>query len=287
MRLLALLFTLCFPFAAFSQPESPRFSFLQDSFFVAQPIKAFLVFSHPKEKEVFFPKGEELFEPFKVMSMEVFPTKTQNGHSIDSVIYTFQCFEVKDDKKSLKLPVWVWEGDSVATFSNTDTIYYVSSIKDTSAFILDRKILITSQEKYFLIRNLPLLATLSLITILGILFLRRPIEKRYISWLYNRKQREFSSQFKKIMKTGRNLDLALDIWKKHMQWLEEKPFTTMSTSEIMSQFSDIRLGEALKEIDANIYGGQDSEQIFLALQILFQKASFLFKVKKKATLKTY
>jgi hypothetical protein len=113
------------------------------------------------------------------------------------------------------------------------------------------------------------------------IFLRKPLERVLLKWRFRKRHYRFTQQFRKSMKSAEDLPASMELWKNHMEWLDDKPYATLSTSEITKQSGDQRLGEALKEIDGAIYGGLQSDRILIALQILYNEALDKFQIKRK------
>lgn len=287
-----LIFTYCvilFWTSIASGQEAPQLNFLQDSIAIGKPFSLSLTYKHPKDQDVFFPKSPNLFTGFELI--QVIPLETNTSHEIstDSVIYTLKSFEV-NGVQTLQLPLWqILNGDSLQLMSNVDTVFMKSNIADSllaKAEFKFRQGLIPNTQKinYSLIFRWFLIVLGSVAFFL--LFLRKPIERQYRKWKFNKRHYDFTQQFRKSMKAAENLPNSVELWKKHMEWLDGKPYTTLSSSEITKQSGDERLGEALKEIDASIYGGQNSERLLLALQILYDQALEKFKLKKSTYYKS-
>jgi hypothetical protein len=272
----------CLSFSVFSQ--APSLKFVQDTTSIGKEIKVSLSFSHPYDQDVFFPKSEQYFNKYILIESEPIETKTVKNISLDSVVYTLKTFEI-NDVQTLQLPVWqVVDGDSVALLSNVDTIYLKSQILDSllsAAEYRKRLDLVPSSQKFNYALVLRWFSILLGIVVFFFLFLKRPLEREWLKWKFRQKHAQFTQQFRKSMKSAEDISSSMALWKSHMEWLDQKPYTTLSTSEITIRSGDERLGEALREIDSAMYGGQTSDRILIALQILYNEALEKYRTKRK------
>lgn len=277
-------------FSSFGQQDSiPLLKSKTHEISLGETFQVSLEWKHPAEQEVFFPRDKSHFLPFKLVGLKPLETITENGTSKDEVQYELMTFEV-DDIQTLSLPVWYMEdGDSVRLVSNVDTLFYNSIIADS---VLDK-----SEFKWdpFWIKPKTgtnhwawvkwVLLVLSFLLIL-IFFLRKTIERSYLIWKFGKRQQAFALKFRKSMKEAEDLNNSVALWKEHMEWLDKIPYTSLSTSEITLRTENERLGEALKKVDAAIYGGEHSEQLLLALQILYNESNLTFRKRKKEFIKS-
>lgn len=264
--------------------QKPHLQFLQDSLGIGKTAEVSLSFAHPSNQDVFFAKSPELFSPFQLLSVNPTETRTNGDISVDSVLYTIKSFEI-NTFQTLRLPIWqIIDGDSIRVFSNFDTLFFDAQIPDSLLSTAEFKIrtnFIPSSSKI----NYPLILRwflgIVLFVAFFVLFLRMPLERLFLKWKFRRRHYKFTQQFRKSMKTAEELPSSMDLWKNHMEWLDDKPYTTLSTSEITKQSGDERLGEALKEIDGAIYGGIASDRILMALQLLYNEALEKYKTKRQ------
>lgn len=275
-----LIFCICWQMA---RGQNPQLRFFQDSVGLGKATMVSMSFSHPADRDVFFAQSPEFFVPFELVEVNALETQTEDGISTDSVIYTIKTFDVKAIQ-TLQLPVWeIIDGDSVRILSNIDTLLLKFQIPDSLLAFAEfktRNNYIPTSSKL----NYPLILRWTLgflgLVALFFIFLKRPLERLWLKWQFRRKHYRFTQQFRKSMKSAEDLPASMELWKKHMEWLDDKPYATLSTSEITKQSGDERLGEALKEIDGAIYGGLQSDRILIALQILYNEALDKFQIKR-------
>ncbi len=274
-------------FCADAIAQKPFLQFEKDSIALGHPFKTSLSFRHASNADVFFPDSNFVFAGFDLVAMEYFPTKTTDSISLDSVVYTLKSFEVKNTQY-LQLPVWLYlNGDSTQILSNKDSVFFKSQINDSNLaiepYLRFEDFMPLSKEFNYpaLLRNLSFLIIIGLI----IYFLFGKTIKNYLArYRFNRKHKIFTQKFKTLLRSDyatKNLNDAVILWKNHMEWLDQKPYTSMSTSEIKEVSNHENLAGALKEIDKAVYGGIAEGNLSLALQILYNNANEAFRKKKR------
>lgn len=290
LYILTFCLTTSWGFNSFGQQDSiPLLQSITNEVSLGKTFKVSLSWRHPAEQEVFFPRDKRHFFPYRLVNLRPLETITENGISKDEVQYELMTFEV-DSKQTLALPIWYMEdGDSVRLVSNVDTLFYNSIIADSlvenSEFKWDPFWIKPKTGTYNWAWAKWLLIVLSSLLIL-IFFLRKTIERRYLTWKFGKRQQAFAFKFRRSMKEAEDLNNSVALWKEHMEWLDKIPYTSLSTSEITLRTENERLGEALKKVDAAIYGGEHSEQLLLALQILYNESNLTFRKRKKEFIKS-
>ncbi len=83
MRGVVLLFL---TFSAWAQ--KPKVYFFEDSVMVGKEIKMALSYRHSSKSDIIFPDSSYDFTPFQFVRYELFETRTEEGKSLDSVVYT-------------------------------------------------------------------------------------------------------------------------------------------------------------------------------------------------------
>lgn len=262
--------------------------FMEDSIGIGIPVKYVLSCKHPEKYDVFFPDSTYNFAPFELVKREYTTTSTQNGISSDSVIYTLISFEVNPIQK-LQLPVYIRsEQDCTKVMPYEDSINFHSMIPsnaslDTLQLKTDTLPIHLSQQANFPLVLLVFLGVGAFSMLIFWLF-GKPIKRQIKLFQFRRRFDEFQRVFQRLSKdtneTNRrleNVEKALVLWKKYIERLEEKPFTTFTTKEILDNIKDARLPEALREIDATIYGGNFSIKTVSSLAILQELAEGLYR----------
>lgn len=292
-----LLFALCSLFYSFSivaQIPSwarPKGQFLRDSIKVGLPIKYTLSYRHKATSDVFFPDSSYNFQPFELVKREYFNTITDENGSLDSVVYTLITFEVTPVQE-LSLPVYVLsKGDCTLVFAPMDFVILNSIIKsngniDTLSLKKDTRLIPIARQVNF---PLIFLVVIGLILSVGLAFwfFGKPIRRQIRLFNFRRRYDDFRKLFQRLSrgtddskKRLKNIEEAVVLWKKYIERLENKPFTTFTTKEILDNLKDNRLSDALREIDATVYGGVYSSKTIASLQILQELAEGLYRERR-------
>ncbi len=270
------LFSMAFGLAC---AQKPRLTFLNDSIGLGDIVRVSLVFEHRPDVEVFFPNNGAYFRPFEFMSFKAFPTVTSDTLSKDSTVYALKLFKVESEQK-LQLPVWLMsDGDSMSVYSNRDTLYLKEMIskENLSNEKLESSVnyKFAQEDEGWKVWQLVSLGVVGLLTLTTLLF-RVQIFRWYRQYQFRKRQRDFKDKFRKFMSREADhetLQEANSLWRSHMEWIEDKPYTSMSSVEIEKLHEDDKVSQALREIESSLFGGQKSDRINLALHILFTFAN--------------
>jgi hypothetical protein len=265
--------------------QEPKASFNNDSLSIGKPIYFSLTYLHTSKTDLLFPDSTYNFKPFELLDVEYFPTKSQNGKSLDSVVYKLITFSV-DSAYFLSVPVQLLRSKR-KLFSDTAFVKLNSSLHTTDF----KNPLIKKSTGFFHVPldfNFPKFLYYLVVLLFSILMFwaifGKYLLRTFRIWQFNQKQQKFATAFKKLSKNPKNfgsIGSGLVLWKNHLEWLLKKPYSTMTTSEITKTLENDRLEEALKEFDGAIYGGILSEHIPFAFNILFDFAAETFKKEKK------
>lgn len=244
--------------------------FVKDSVAIGEPVTYYLTARYPESVMALFPDSTFKFSPFEFGEKQFFPTKTMNGISYDSAVYNLSTFEI-DKTQFLSLPVYVTTARDCTAFESTrDSIFLIEQIKipptDTVAI---KNLPLKSNTLYE--RVLTEFNTLILIIVLGVLvvaaivtwiffgkriiryFRVRKLEKKYRQFVqvFSKQAEEVSQAFSR-----EKTESALSTWKKYLEQLERKPYTKLTTREVVKMDGDSSLGNSLRLIDNAIYGNQ-------------------------------
>lgn len=281
-----LLIISCLLLVEVSYAQKPIGRFQTDSIELGRPIDYALSYHHSPSAEVFFPDTTYNFYPFEIIRRNIFQTSTTNGVSTDSVVYTLVTFEIMKNQK-LGLPIYLLsKRDCTTVYSLTDSVYLKEMIKtnvDSLQLKTDTKLLPLAQQINYPKILTFLLSFLGVVLIIYAIF-GRFIRKQYTLFLFSRRHMDFQSNYNKYTRSTLDdvtIGKALVLWKKHLEWLEKRPYTSSTTKEIISRFPNERLEEALKEIDSAIYGGILSTQMPSSMEVLLDKAAELYKNRRE------
>jgi hypothetical protein len=298
VKLFILVFIFCFiqiPAKLFGKnnPESwaVKATFSKDTILVGEPVILSLSAIYSTRSQVLFPDTGFVFPGFEVLHREYFPTKSNLVSSRDSVVYTLTSYE-PGASMELRLPVFEFLGpDSVPHYSNRVTVFIKSTIGDqvpanpvlqteTSPLPVARKI------------NYPFILLGLGVVILAILlvnlFFDRPIQKFIFLFLERRRFNAFRKLFDKtsyqmeLQPSSSGMESLLNIWKKYIQRVDEKPYMSLTSSEIYKILPDDTLKQTLQDADRWIYGGVEMQDFRFNIGYLRQIASQLYQKKREA-----
>ncbi|MFM7859136.1 MAG: hypothetical protein ACKO96_46240 [Flammeovirgaceae bacterium] len=238
---------------------------------LGKPITYYLTARYAEKLMVLFPDTSYKFLPFEFQRKSISPTRTHNGISYDSVVYTFATFEV-DSVQSLQLPVFVLhEKDCTEILTEKSSVFFKTAIVLPDSVQLQNLPLKinTNYNPVAWLFNYPLAsvvmgALLVLLVVLWILF-GKHIQKHFQIKRLNKAHRSFLEQFnsqleKTVLGSQTAAEMALITWKKYLENLSAKPFTKLTTKEIREAVGNDNLALALKDVDRVIYAGTGSER---------------------------
>ena len=253
-----------------------RGRFLSDTIKVGQPVQYALSSRHLAGTQVIFPDSGFAFGAFEWVGKKYFPTRTDRlGISTDSAVYTLVSFRLEDVQR-LALPVYVVQPpDCTAVFAPTDSVVLKRLVVPEAVAQLRTNTTLFAVPRQ---ANYPLFAGIvaGMLLLAGVVYLSfgKRIMKRYKLFRMGRHHRGFVSDYEKLVRRIRQqVDVAtvanaVVIWKEYMEWLEERPFSTYTTKEIVEILPDQGLAEALQETDRVIYAQMPSENSFRSVRTL-------------------
>lgn len=244
--------------------------FVKDSIAIGEPVEYYLTARYPESVMALFPDSTFKFTPFEFGKKRFFPTKTTGGISVDSAIYTLSTFEI-DKVQYLSLPVYVTTArDCTAFDSSRDSVFLIEQIKIPASDTLAIKNLPLKSNTLYE-RVLTQFNTLILLIVLGVLLVAAVVGwifygKKIIRYFkikkLEKKYQQFSQAFESEVThinqgfTREKTERALSTWKKYLEQLERKPYTKLTTREVIKMDGDSSLGNSLSAIDKAIYGSQ-------------------------------
>jgi hypothetical protein len=260
----------CSEFVSFSQHVEIKSGFIQDSIAIGEPAQFYLTARYPYHLTILFPDSLFRFAPFEYISKRYFPTKTNNGLSYDSVVYQIRTFEITP-LQSLHLSVFIPLGkDSLHFKSPPDTIKLITQVKTLPPDTIPlQRLPLKTNTDYRIVRlffNYPILVitvTALLISLLLIwIFFGKKIKKylviRRLQKDYTAFMQAFSDQLHLLNNqfNPQTAENSVSLWKKYLEKLEAKPYTKLTTREVLLLSKEENLHVVLKSIDSVIYGNQ-------------------------------
>lgn len=237
-----------------------------DTVKLGQPIQFHLTATYPRSVQVLFPDSTFSFAPFEFQKKKFFTTKTENGISYDSVIYTLSTYEI-DSLQRLALPVFqLQKKDCVVFYSETDTVFFkklVNAVPDSLAINQLPLKTNTAYSPVSWLLNYPLAliigGSLLLIALIVWIIFGKRIRKYFTVKQLTRSHAAFMNRFEQSVekvKSSFSPELAESsvlIWKKYMEELSAKPYTKYTSREIRETEND-ELGQTLHSVDRMVYG---------------------------------
>ncbi|MEM7660175.1 MAG: hypothetical protein AAF399_28970 [Bacteroidota bacterium] len=248
MRALIVIVFACWLSPVWGQSIEATLAFDSDTTAVGRLQQVVMEIFHPEDIVVVFPLNKEAFLPFELVSQEAEPTRTEEGKSIDRVIYQVRTFELKE-KQALRLPYaylppGTQQQDTSWEYVSSDTIRLKARIAEEQAA--------DSLEAFGELDQVSEPPDYSLLTILGIIllimlvplgiFLRGPIQ-RYLR-LQGLKQ-EWQSIRKEIKGLGKQTDQAEvlnqlnRIWKHYLDPDDTVGLRSMTTTELQIHIPEL------------------------------------------------
>ncbi len=268
VRGLAVVLLIFIQLSAFAQEIKVASGFVKDSVALGEPVSYYLTARYPERVMALFPDSTFKFSPFEFNSKKFFPTKTVNGISYDSAVYTLSTFEI-DPTQYLSLPVYVTTARDCTAFESTrDSIFLIEQIKIPAGDTLAIKNLeLKSNTLYEQVRmqfnTFILMIVLAVIVIaLGTVwtfygkkiiryFKVRKLEKNYQKFVesFDIKLIELTQKFSPEL-----AERTVFLWKGYMEGLMNIPMTKYSTREIKKSLNDAEAINSLESIDRMVYG---------------------------------
>lgn len=267
--------------------NQPIGRFMEDTVVIGKPFQYALSFRHALTQDVLFPDTARHFAPFMVRDITVFPTKTEQGNSRDSAVYTLVTFETQA-VQPLQVPILiVGEADCTALFSQPDTVFLHSSLQttrpDTLALATETSIRPLPQQFNYPALGLVLASMLIIGGAVYLLF-GKSIRRQWELYMLHQRHLRFLQEYNRLIRSinattaTENANRAIVHWKLYLENLQGDPFTSMTTREIVERITGTQsarttlnprqLGDALKHTDGMIYGGVFSPQSAPALRLL-------------------
>ncbi len=257
--------------------------FLRDTVELGQSVKYVLRSRHAPQAEVLFPDTTFRFAPFELVRKEFYPTRTINGTSIDSTIYTLRTFSLKP-VQALQLTAQMFHnGDTLHLVTPRDSVYLkqnVAVVPDPLPLQAATQLRPVPEQFNYVYWALGAVAASILIGGVWVLF-GKGINLRYKLYVLRKDQAQFQYRFqtsRERFQRGKTLDQlerAITLWKNYLTKLEDIAINSFTTKEIASYYEeDERVSNALKVCDRAIYGNIISDDETEVTDSLSQLAEF-------------
>jgi hypothetical protein len=246
--------------------------FLKDSVQIGESVAYYLTATYPRSLTVLFPDSTFAFTPFEFNKKQFYPTQTNEAYSYDSVLYHLSTFEV-DKIQYLSLPVYVVSvRDCTAFIPNPDSVSLIELVTNPPPDSISAQNLElrtnTLYERVFSRFNYIILSIVIGILIVAAIVVWVIFGKRIITHF---KLKRLQKNYQKFIETfsghvqqltanfsREKTEIAVPLWKKYLEQLEQKPYTKLTSRETMRIEADEQLGTALQRIDRAIYGNESA-----------------------------
>jgi len=266
----------------FSQNIEYKIYFLNDSIRIGDSISLISALKYHKNIEIVQPDSSYNFTSFEFIDKKIFPSFSDGNIIYDSTIYYLRTFEI-DSIQRLNLNATIINNkDSLVISSNTDSIALIYQVNDVNFSKTKENTLFNSIRSIFNSEKvLIIIGFIILIIIIIYLLFRKKIEK----YLKIRKLRiqikRFNNDFDYILKDylknqDKNyLERLLLLWKRFMEKLSKRPYSTSTTTEISSFLENKKLLNLLKDIDRNLYSNNKDGIKLSSINLLKKEANNL------------
>ncbi|MEM8895055.1 MAG: hypothetical protein AAGC88_10790 [Bacteroidota bacterium] len=249
---------------------------MADSFKIGEPVDYVLTAKYPKTREVIFPDSSFSYAPFEYLRKSYFSTRADSTFAYDSVIYELTSFEI-DKVQYLDLPIFLLSSnDSIEIKTPADSIFLTELIP-----VVYDSLELKANTSFF---DVPFAINYPYITIGLVVFVvlalsvylifGKTIRKKLLIRKLRKDFEKFTTSFEQgindIRKnTGPKVtEDTVAVWKRYMERLEDRPYTKLTTKEILSSGLDDKLKDSLKGIDRNIYGSRNIEDLYRNFEVL-------------------
>lgn len=274
-----------------TRAQRPEGKFLQDTIEIGKPFFYSFSYLHSPETEVFFPDTTFNFFPFEVVGQEYFTTLTNEKGSLDSTVYELIAFNIQKEQV-FSLPVFISaKGDCTTVFSKPDTAHLNLLLAPTDRpdtlqlRSLNEVLPLKKQFNYTVF--IGILVSAALVGLIIFWLFGEILKRQWKMLLLQRRHRDFVRSFNRLSKGVNERGILADaekaviVWKNFMEKVEEKPFATYTTREILDTIEDKALGTALKDMDGVIYGQVKSSNMVESLNVLKRVGLQAYRVKRK------
>ena len=244
----------------FSQNIEYKIYFLNDSIRIGDSISLISALKYPENIEIVQPDSSYNFTSFEFIGKKIFPSFSDRNIIYDSTIYYLRTFEI-DSIQRLNLNATIINNkDSLVIPSNTDSIALIYQVSDVNFSKTKENTLFNSIRSIFNSEKVLIIIGFIILIIIIIYLLFRKKIKKYLKIRKLRIQiKRFNNDFEYILKNylknqDKNyLERLLLLWKRFMEKLSKRPYSTSTTTEISSFLENKKLLNLLKDIDRNLY----------------------------------
>ena len=266
----------------FSQNIEYKIYFLNDSIRIGASISLISALKYPENIEIVQPDSSYNFTSFEFIGKKIFPSFSDGNIIYDSTIYYLRTFEI-DSIQRLNLNATIINNkDSLVVSSNTASIALIYQVSDVNFSKTKENTLFNSIRSIFNSEKvLIIIGVIILIIIIIYLLFRKKIEKYLKVRKLKIQIKRFNNDFDYILKDylknqDKNyLERLLLLWKRFMEKLSKRPYSTSTTTEISSFLENKKLLNLLKDIDRNLYSNNKDGIELSSINLLKKEANNL------------
>lgn len=232
--------------------------FNKDSIKLGEPVQYILKATYPAEDLIIYPDSNADFSPLEYSSKTYGRTTCNDSTCTDSAIYTLKAFEL-DKVQHLSLPVYIINGsDSTLRHADTSAIHLQFTIKELPDSLAFRYSLNLADMEEVTNYQHAIAWTVGgvIISVLLIILLYKPLRSLIQK---SRDQKKYKQFVRTLQPLVEQADSAADVdkfaqgWKNFMEYIEQKPVSSMTTREIYRLYKDEELKKLLQQVDGMMY----------------------------------
>ncbi len=260
-----------------AQKISLKGGFVKDSLKIGENISFWMSARYPEEFELILPDTTFDFSPFEFSAKEYFEGRIINGDILDSAVYTLQSYEI-DPVQYLTLPAFLIKsnGDSTKISMGLDSIFLtelIPQVTDTTSLKTNIAFLdVPSQFNYPMMWIV--LGILLVLLVGGYLIfgskVRKTLKLRRLRKAYVNFSERLTLNIRDLKDTPDQhiAEKTLSDWKVFLEKLENRPFSKLTTKEIMNLGFTSELNGTLKSIDRSVYGAKLNGDLYKDFQAI-------------------
>lgn len=249
---------------------------MPDSLKIGLNVEYWMTAKYPADVDLFLPDSTFDFSPYEFGGREYFETRSDASQAVDSVVYLLQSFEI-DLVQYLQLPATlIIDGDSTRVFSPKDSLFLVElvpTVTDSTKLITNTEYQTVNQEfnsPFLMI----ILGTLGVIALIVLIVFGKKIRRHFILKRMAKSHEKFLAQLSDQIELLKNegtpevAESTLGIWKTYQEKIEKRPFTKLTSKEMVQYDFAKELTDPLRAIDRCVYGKRTSDSVYQDFQHL-------------------
>lgn len=248
--------------------------FVQDGMKLGENVQYWMSARYPMEAELFLPDSSYNFSPFEFAAKRYYESRIRNGMIIDTAVYTLQSYEI-DKVQYLQLPAFLLKnGDTTLIRAKLDSILLFELVKEVSDTTKLKENLayqdVPTQFNYplfWIIMGVVLVLSLLIYVLFGAR-IRKAFKLRRLRRDYEAFSARLNGYIHSLQSEPKSeiAEKAIADWKMFLERLEDKPYTRLTTKEIVALEYTTELTQTLQSIDRSVYGNIQNENIYKDFQ---------------------